>query len=284
MERLSPFRVGMQGRTDREDALGVAAVQAPSIRADQTTTLPPTRKGSAENIVSDYTQTAVASADPGRMLEHRIVAMAENEPAATAYKVLRTHVLQRMRTNGWKSLAITSPRDGNGKTLTAVNLAISLARHVAQTILLVDLDLRRPSLAGHFFAEPRPGLSDYITDDFPIEDILVNPGIERLVLLPGNHSFTHSSEALCSPRMIALVEELTGRYPDRLVLFDMPPVLAGDDVIAFLPHLESVLLVIEEGRTTKDELLQACNLLGEDKLLGTVLNKSDDSSIGIGYY
>jgi capsular exopolysaccharide synthesis family protein len=189
-----------------------------------------------------------------------------------------------MRVNGWKTLAITSPGEGNGKTITAINLAISLARDVKQTVLLVDLDLRRPSMASYFFEHAVPGLSDYITEDRPLSELLINPGIERLVLLPGHHSFTHSSEVLSSPKMIELVQELKSRYEDRLILFDMPPVLAGDDVLAFLPYLDAVMLVIEEGRTTKDELSRAYDLLSDDKILGTVLNKSSETAAVSGYY
>lgn len=210
--------------------------------------------------------------------------MADHDPAATAYKVLRTHVLQRMRANHWKTLAITSPTQGNGKTVTAINLAITLARDLKHTVLLVDLDLRRPSLASFLFDEPVPGISDYITDDRPLEEMLINPGIERLTLLPGNHSFTHSSEILCSPKMIELVEELKGRYADRLVLFDTPPVLAGDDIMAFSPYVDALLLVVEEGRTSKQELLDAYALLDDTKILGTVLNKAEEGSAGAGYY
>jgi capsular exopolysaccharide synthesis family protein len=189
-----------------------------------------------------------------------------------------------MRTNGWKTLAVTSPGEGNGKTLTAINLAISLAREVNQTILLVDLDLRRPSLGPYFVDGPTRGLSDYLTEGADLEDLLIHPGIERLVILPGNHSFTQSSEMLSSPKMVQLVEELKTRYTDRLTLFDMPPLLAGDDVIAFLPYLDAVMLVIEEGKTTSDELTKAYQLLGEKNIMGTVLNKSEDASSGAGYY
>jgi capsular exopolysaccharide synthesis family protein len=228
--------------------------------------------------------TPVVPVASERLLANRIVAMADHDPAATSYKVLRTHVLQRMRAHGWKTLAITSPAPGNGKTVTAINLAITLARDVKHTVLLVDLDLRRPSLAAYFYDRPLPGLSDYITDDRPIGELLINPGIDRLVLLPGNHSFTHSSEILCSPKIIALADELSGRYPDRLVLFDMPPVLGGDDVIAFSPYVDALLLVVEEGKTSKDELSEAYALLDETKIVGTVLNKAEQGSTGAGYY
>jgi capsular exopolysaccharide synthesis family protein len=232
-----------------------------------------------ENTLASGTTIELA-VDFRRLREKRIVAVDDVDPAAGAYKVLRTHVLQRMRVKGWKTLAITSASEGNGKTVTAINLAISLAREVNQTTLLADLDLRRPSIAPYFVDHEIPGLSEYLTGEKEIADILIKPGFERLVILPGHHSFTHSSELLSSPRMMRLVEELKGRYPDRLVLFDMPPVLTGDDVIAFLPYVDAVILVIEEGVTTKNDLQRAYELLGEDKLLGTVLNKSDEASAG----
>ncbi|NBC49778.1 MAG: polysaccharide biosynthesis tyrosine autokinase [Gammaproteobacteria bacterium] len=247
----------------------------------------PAEAGQTDNHSSSSSgsSTRVVPVSAERLLEKRVVAMGEKDPAATAYKVLRTHVLQRMRANNWKTLGITSPTKGNGKTVTTVNLAITLARDQKHTVLAVDLDLRRPSMASIFFDRHVPGLSDYITDDRPIEELLVNPGIDRLVLLPGNHSFTHSSEILSSPKMIDLVNEIKDRYPDRLVLFDLPPVLGCDDVMAFAPYVDALLLVIEEGKTTKDQLASAYALLEDGtNILGTVLNKGEEGSMGAGYY
>jgi len=242
-----------------------------------------TRPASAAlNIV--YTQTTKIAVDPERLRERRIVAMSDSEPAANAYKVLRTHVLQRMRVKGWRTLAVTSVGEAEGKTVTAINLALSLAGDVNQTVLLVDLDLRRPSIGRFFSGDPLPGISDYLTDDRPIAELLINPGVDRFVILPGNHSFTHSSEMLSSPKMVGLIEELKGRYADRLVLLDMPPVLAGDDVIAFSPHVDAVMLVVEEGKTTKQDLAEACALLDEAKIIGTLLNKAEQAAVGVGYY
>lgn len=230
-----------------------------------------------------YSRTTTISVDAERLREQRII-LNGRDPVADAYKVLRTHVLQRMRANGWKTLAVTSPSEGNGKTLTAINLAISLAREVNQTILLVDLDLRRPSLGRYFVAGPVRGISDYLTEGADLADILLHPGIERLVLLPGNHSFAQSSEMLSSPRMVQLVDDLRSRYADRLIIFDMAPLLTGDDVLAFLPYVDAVMIVIEEGRTTSQEVAHACRLLGHKNIIGTVLNKSHDNSSRGGYY
>jgi len=232
----------------------------------------------------NYSKTATVTVDPIHLRDKRIILTKEQSAVADAYKVLRTHVLQRMRANGWKALAVTSPMDGNGKTLTAINLAISLAQDVNQTVLLVDLDLRRPTLGRYLWGSPTRGISDYLTDGADLGDLLIHPGIERLTVLPGNNSFTQSSEMLSSPRMIQLVQDLKTRYENRLTLFDMPPLLTSDDVLAFLPNLDAVMLVIEDGKTTGDQLDQAYRLLGDKNIIGTVLNKSAEASSAAGYY
>jgi capsular exopolysaccharide synthesis family protein len=221
-----------------------------------------------------YTQTRTLRLDPAHLRAHRVMNPEAPDENADAYKILRTQVLQRLRANDWRTLGVTATRKGHGKTLTALNLAISLAMEVNQTVLLADLDLRRPSLAGYLCAEKLKGISDYLVERCDLAEVLVNPGIDRLVILPGNEPLVNSSEELSSPRMVRLVEELKSRYPDRIVLFDLPPLLVGDDVMAFAPNLDAMILVLEEGKTTSEELSRALDLLHGVNILGTVLNKS----------
>ena len=228
----------------------------------------------AKPVEIEYTKTRIVKTDPDLLLEKRVVASLDNNPIADAYKVLRTQVLHRMRANNWNSLAITSPTEGNGKSLTAVNLAVSLAREVNHTVLLVDLDLRKPTIRDYFLKETGYGISDYLNHDVPLSEILINPDVERLVVLPGNEAFPHSSEMLSSPKMVQLAEELKTRYPSRIVLIDMPPMLACDDVLAFAPYIDAVLLVVAEGETREDHLKRAVQLLEGTEICGIVLNKS----------
>ncbi|MCU7862092.1 MAG: hypothetical protein KZQ86_20215 [Candidatus Thiodiazotropha sp. (ex Lucinoma kastoroae)] len=107
--------------------------------------------------------------------------------------------------------------------------------------------------------------------------------MERLVILPGNKPFANSSEMLSSPKMVQLVEELKNRYPNRIVIFDMPPLLSCDDMIAFSPYIDAVILVVEEGGTLKDELKRAFELLDRANIIGTVLNKSSDNNATYSY-
>ena len=253
---------------------------SPSAPAGTDRAAPPLAAGSR----IAYTQTKTVRLLSERLRAERIIAGSGRGAVADAYKVLRTQVLQRMRANQWNTLVITSPTEGNGKTLTAINLAISLARNVDNTVLLVDLDLLQPGLYRYLAGAPVPGLSDYLMGRNGLSDVLIHPGIERLVILPGNEPFAHSSEILSSPAFVQLVEELKTRYPDRLVLFDMPPMLACDDVLAFSPYVDAVMLVVEEGKTTKDELRRCYELLEHTNILGTVLNKADVTGSAVGSY
>jgi Mrp family chromosome partitioning ATPase len=144
-----------------------------------------------------------------------------------------------------------------------------------QTVLLVDADLRRPSIHEVFGLKDCPGLADYLLDNEPVEDLLVHPGIGRFVLLPGGRAIQNSTEILTSPKMLALVEEFKHRYPSRVVIFDLPPLLHTADVLAFSPYTDALLMVVEEGKTTAEELQRALSLVNDSRpVLGTVLNKA----------
>lgn len=232
------------------------------------------RGGTAGGSSFAYTQTRVLDIRPEVFRKNRLIHPHDAGPAMSAYRQLRTQVLLAMRRSGWTSLGITSPGMAEGKTLTAINLAISLAMDVNHTVMLADLDLRRPGVHRAFGLEERPGLSDYLISNADLRGLLFNPGIPRLVVLPAGQPLPNSSEMLSSPRMNQLVEEVKTRYPARIVLFDLPPLLAADDVLAFSPQLDAVLLVAEEGRTRKKELEAAAEMLHGVPVIGPVLNKA----------
>lgn len=231
-----------------------------------------------------YTKTRVVDTRPTVLKNNRVITGIGPGPVADAYRILRTKVLHRMRQNNWNALAVTSPGAGEGKTLTAVNLAISLAMEVNHTVLLVDLDLRRPMVASCFGYRPDKGISDYILSGTSVQEIMFNPSIERLVVLPGHKSFVNSSEMLSAPQVVKLVEELKSRYPERLIIFDLPPVLSTDDALAFAPYVDAVLLVAEEGKTQTDELEKSVEALSDTPILGAVLNKAEHASVADYYY
>src|SRR3989344_3930886 len=236
-----------------------------------------TSRGAAAALPSQiaYTQTRHAEISNEFLREKRVITGNDPDSFTDAYGILRTQVLKRLRENKWNALAITSPGVEEGKTLTTINLAISLAMEVSYTVLLVDADLRHPNIHTYFGLEPEFGLSDYLVSDKPLQELLVHPaGIQGLIILPGGKPLTNSAEMLNSPKMTRLVEELKTRYPSRIVLFDLPPLLATADAIAFAPYVDAALLVLEEGKTTIQDAQRATELLKDAHLIGAVLNKS----------
>lgn len=248
------------------------ALQSPRVEPQQAPGHAPLREGSGIT----YSRTNVSQADPVAMTNHLVLDGHQHDAATAAYKILRTQVDQRMAARGWNTLAVTSPGPGAGKTTTAVNLSMALARELHRTVLLVDLDLRDPSVHKAFGLEPRHGLVDFLLDDVQIGDILIHPGIERLVVLPAGKTVGNSSELLSSPRMIELADQLKKRYESRIVVFDMPALLSTDDTLAFAPYVDCVLLVVDDNHTTKDELLAAGELLANVNVLGSVLNRASE--------
>lgn len=235
------------------------------------------RSASPEPVGESQTQTITV--EDSILRENRIVMGMEPGTFTDAYNLLRTQVLQRFKENNWNVLAVTSPGEGEGKTLTAINLAISIAREVDYTVLLVDANLRHPWMLEHFGLEHRKGLSDYLTDNMPLSELLVKPGrVEHLVLLPGGRPLTHSAEMLSSPKMEQLVEDMKSRYHSRIIIFDLPPVLTSADALAFSPYVDAALLVIEEGKTRKQDVEHAMELLDSTNVVGTVLNKAEQKS------
>ena len=234
-------------------------------------------RGDDTGLHMTYTQTRVIKPTPEVLRRNRVLGAHDAPTVRQAYKMLRTQVVQCLRAQGWSSLLVTSPGAGEGKSLTAVNLAIALAREVNHTVLLVDLDLRRPGIARHFGYEPIFGLRDYLIDDVPLSEIMFNPDIERLVVLPGGKPLDESSELLTAPKMVRLAQELKTRYDGRIVIYDMPPLLLADDVLAFAPNVNAALLVVEEGKTRKDELTQTLEMMRDIPLIGSVLNKAENA-------
>jgi capsular exopolysaccharide synthesis family protein len=217
----------------------------------------------------------VQQIDEAQLERRRILAHRTRSREADIFRILRTKVLQEMQKSGARTLGITSPNYGDGKTTIALNLAISIAQDMKQTVLLVDLDLRKPSLHEYLDVVPTMGLSDYLLHNAPIQECFLRPSIERLNTLPAGRPLDNSSELLGSHKMAALAQELRTRYPDRIIIYDMPPVLAQDDPIAFTPHIDSMLVVVRDGHTKIEEVKQCLDALSKANVIGTVLNNVD---------
>jgi len=226
--------------------------------------------GAAVNIA--YTRTRVIPLQPALLERNRVIATSLTHPVTDVYRSLRAQVLRGLAKLNKTTLGITSTGPSEGKTLTAVNLAIATAMDANQTVLLVDAELRNPGVAQCLGIVPELGLDDYLSGRATIADCLINPGVDTLSILPVRGRAGNSAELLASPQMAQLARELKGRYPDRIIFYDLPPLLTAGDTLGFLPSLEATLLVVRDGAARPADLKRAVDLLGGHNLLGTVLN------------
>lgn len=234
----------------------------------------PTAKSTGLNALS-YVQTKVVPLRPEHLERNRIVAYNKNSNMGGAFDLLRTQVLKIMEENGWRTLAITSPTPEAGKTVLAINLAMSIAHHTTKTALLVDFDLRRPTVGVCLGLPMEQSLNELLADKAELQDVLVNPSVPRFVVLPTREPIPLSTEMLSSPAVDQLITDLRERYNSRIVIFDLPPILSSDDVINVLPKFDCVLLVVANGMNSKKEIEESLHHLGTANLIGTVLNKAE---------
>ncbi|MDP1699419.1 MAG: CpsD/CapB family tyrosine-protein kinase [Aestuariivirga sp.] len=221
-----------------------------------------------------------AHLEPKQLKAMRIVADDVADPRSRGFEMLRTQVFRKMSDASHQTLGITSPSAGCGKTVCILNLALSIARLPERSITLVDLDLRKPQIASCLGLPAGPGVDDVLRGRAPLEDIVVVPeiGKGRFRILPIYHASRNAAELIASSQMAELVQLLRAQDPTGIILFDLPPVLAVDDVISFLPQLDSVLLVVASGQTTVSDISNSERLLGATEIMGIVLNKSEEGA------
>ncbi|MEY8688746.1 MAG: CpsD/CapB family tyrosine-protein kinase [Leptothrix sp. (in: b-proteobacteria)] len=231
----------------------------------------------------DYTQTRVAPEAWQRLARTPGVVPNDRSALAETFKMLRNQVLLRLRAEGHKVLAVTSPRAVHGKSLTALNLALAIAADYDSAVLLVDGDLASRQLQRHFALDAAPGLSDHLRHGEPLPDLLVNPGISRLVFLPaGRQPVSDSAELLGTRAAQQMIQAMKQRYADRYIVIDLPPLLDTADTLAFLPQADTTLLVLEQ-HVSKIADIEACaELLAPFPLIGSVLTPRPDEPAAAG--
>lgn len=223
----------------------------------------------------DYTHTRVTDLQLDHLEKNRIVAFNKNDAMSMNFDLLRTQVLQKMVENNWRTLAITSPTPQAGKTVVAINLAMSIAQQTNKTAMLVDFDLRRPRIGAYLGIQMEKSLNDLLHGTADLPEVLVNPGIPRLVVLAPQNSVKKSSEMLSSQKIADLIKDLRERYESRIVIFDLPPVLIIDDALALLPQVDCILMVVANGMSTKLEIEESLQHIPAAKLIGTIFNKAE---------
>ncbi len=232
-----------------------------------------------------YSQSEAVHLDPDALIANRCLCIDPDSPVMEHYKLLRTQILQRTRPKGWNTVMITSPNPGDGKTTTAINLALTFAREFSNTVLLVDADLKQQAVHKKLGYNSQAGLSDYLVYDTPMNDLITWPGIEKLTIISGGSTIGNSTELLGSTRMKELVHEMKTRYDDRYVFFDVPPLINVADAVAFAPIVDAILMVVSEGRTPNNDIKAALQMIPQEKFLGFVMNRKElTRKPGYGYY
>lgn len=240
--------------------------------------------------ISDETKTTklpgirTVDIDVRRLEKKRIVSKSMNDANHIAFNLLRTRVRQALSDHKWKSLAITSPTAGCGKTMVTLNLAFSLSRDPGLKTVVVDLDLKKSSVARTLGIEPDRSIAQYLLGRADAVDCFVQTDPNLILGLNSGHT-PASAELLQAPRMLDLFEFIDTVLKPEVILFDLPPMRSGDDALGFLPRVDSALLVVAAGTTTTAEVDECEFQMSElDKLLGVVLNKCEDSNSEDYYY
>lgn len=221
----------------------------------------------------------LADIAPREVLRERYVVFAdESGPASLAYKMLRTQVLQRARQHSMRCIGVVSAASGEGKTVTAINLAMSLAAEPTQSVILLDLDLKQPSVAKVLGLPVEKGLESYFADNENVTTLWRRlPGVDRLAIVPTVAPVAGSSELLASPATAELIKQMREVSGDPLVLVDLPPALLSDDVLAVAPLLDGLIFVVAEERTRREDIQAMFELLRSTPVIGTVLNASAEA-------
>lgn len=221
-----------------------------------------------------YSQSMHIELNTEALLENRCICIEPESVEIDCYKVLRTKIQHLTQNKGWNSVMITSAMPGEGKTLTAINLALTFSKAYNQTVMLVDCDLRNQKINKVLGLQSKAGLVDYLLYGRPLEESVIWPGIDKLTLISGGRTTRNSTELLGSPRMQTLVKEMKFRYDDRYVLFDVPPLLVGADALALAPHIDCIVMVIDEGKSSMKNVQKAIQILPKEKFIGFVMNRA----------
>ena len=210
------------------------------------------------------------------VLDNKLVSFfAPSSMAAEQFRRLRSYIIKPGTENSPKTIMVTSAMAGEGKSLIAINLAIAIATELHSHALIVDCDLRNPALSRMFGFHELKGLSDYLTGETPLQDLLVKTSVDKLSILPGGALQDNPVELIGSNKMKSLVADLEARYADRYIILDSSPLLATTEPSVLNEMVDGILFVIKSGETPRESIQQALKLLDKNKIIGVVLNNME---------
>jgi protein-tyrosine kinase len=225
-------------------------------------------------------QMRMVPLNPAHLESNRIVGYGAVGAQGRYYDMMRTQILQEMDQNSWQSLTVTSATAGCGKTVTACNLALSIARLTERSVLLVDMDLQKPKVTEYLGIKSHQGLLSVLQGEASLASVMVEASIGRskLLVLPGEICKSGSSEWMASQTMATLLQTIKREFRSRIVIFDMPPMLLGDDVISVLPQMEAVLLVAGVGSTSISDIKECHKHLKTTPVVRVVVNRASEET------
>ena len=209
----------------------------------------------------------------------------QSSPASEQYRKLKSLLVKLSKMGKFdRALMVTSSVAGEGKTLTALNLAITMAQEFDHTVLLVEADIRKPSILKYLGLEAKSGLTDCVVDGMDISEVLVKTGIGSLSILPAGRAVDKPVELFSSNRMNAIFDEIKSRYKDRYVIVDTTPLLPFAEPQYIANAIGAILLVVREGVTTPERLKRSLEMISNNNLLGIVSNGVSRVNSLQGYY
>ncbi len=245
----------------------------------------PTGRPRAEGPIDS--QMRAVQLNPAHLESTRIVGHGAVGAQGRYYDMMRTQILQEMDQNAWQFLTVTSATAGCGKTVTACNLALSIARLAERSVLLVDMDMQKPRVAEYLGINGNEGLLSVLVGEASLSSVMVEASIGRskLLVLPGEVCKSGTSEWMASQTMATLLQTIKREFRSRIVIFDMPPMLLGDDVISVLPQMEAVLLVAGVGNTSVADIKECHKHLKTTPVVRVVVNRvAEITDAYYGYY
>lgn len=276
MEHIRDALTKARASLDENRDTGVQEHRVPEKRMPESAPVTPKIAKLAE-ARKDAPELRSIDLDPRILERNRIVARSMGDPNHVAFNMLRTRVRKLMRDNGWKSLAITSPTPGCGKTMVCLNLAFSMARTQGFRTVVVDLDLKRPAVAKTLGIQTTGSIGRFLEGEGTADECFANIDENLIVGLNADH-LRNSSELIQGARIGELLGFISSLAPD-IVLFDLPPMRTTDDALSFLPHADASLLVVAAGMTTVPEVDECEQQIAQlDKFVGIVMNKAEDAA------
>jgi len=243
-----------------------------------------------EEQINSGSQPVIIGSEVKETWDEKLRVAIEEYPAiAESFRRLRAKILHPADKKPIQSILVTSAVLEEGKSFVSANLGVILAQSMERHAMVVDCDLRRPSLAGLFGLDNRQGLVNHLRDGIDLSSLIRKTGMDGLSIIPAGPAPENPSELLGSDKMVAMVNEIVNRYHDRMIILDSPPAQAASETAILAQHVDKVVVVVRWGGPAREQVKKLVEAIGKDKILGVVFNAFEMTMLdaklqGEGYY